>query len=184
MHRPEKNKLTVAFSAGRENSVSSRLEASLIRAVCFFIALMIAPDAAFCDETKERIFETSDITIVYGQNRHHFRVELANTPATRARGLMERRTLDADVGMLFDNQKTGPIRMWMKNTFISLDMLFIDATGKIIGIASDTIPFSTKIIASPGPARAVVELNAGTAARLGLKIGDTVEHEIFLPLEN
>jgi len=69
--------------------------------------------------------------------------------------------------------------MWMKNTYISLDMVFIEADGTVYRIARDTTPFSTEIVSSKGPVRAVLELNAGTADSIGLKRGDVVRHTMF-----
>ena len=82
--------------------------------------------------------------------------------------------------MLFDFIKPQIVSMWMKNTFIPLDMLFIGADGRIVHIAENTEPFSLKTITSPVPASAVLELKAGSAARWGIAIGDRVEHPIFM----
>jgi uncharacterized membrane protein (UPF0127 family) len=105
---------------------------------------------------------------------HSFNIELATTPAERALGLMYRRTLPVDAGMLFLYDKPQPLTMWMRNTFIPLDMVFIGADGKVHRIESRTEPFSTQIISSEGNVQGVLELNAGTAASIGLKAGDEV----------
>ena len=105
---------------------------------------------------------------------HNFTIELAITPAERALGLMYRRALPADAGMLFLYDKPQPLNMWMRNTFISLDMVFIGADGKVHRIESRTEPFSTQIISSEGYVQGVLELNAGTATSIGLKAGDEV----------
>ena len=105
---------------------------------------------------------------------HNFTIELAITPAERALGLMYRRTLPADAGMLFLYDKPQPLNMWMRNTFISLDMVFIGADGKVHRIESRTEPFSTQLISSEGDVQGVLELNAGTAASIGLRAGDEV----------
>ncbi len=110
---------------------------------------------------------------------HRFSVEVMRTDADRSRGLMYRRSMAADHGMLFDFERTEPVSMWMKNTYLSLDMLFIRADGLIARIAAETEPLSTAIIPSGEPVLAVLELNAGTAARLGLRTGDRVEHPLF-----
>jgi uncharacterized membrane protein (UPF0127 family) len=81
--------------------------------------------------------------------------------------------------MLFDYQESRPVAMWMKNTHIPLDMLFIDAAGRVARVARDTEPFSLTPIPSGQPVRAVLELNAGTARRLGIRPGDRVRHPIF-----
>jgi uncharacterized membrane protein (UPF0127 family) len=108
-----------------------------------------------------------------------FFVELALTPATRASGLMNRTSMAADHGMLFRFDQTRPVLMWMKNTPLSLDMLFIDAAGTVVGIAKDTTPNSEIIIPSPEPVRYVLELNAGTAAKSGISTGDKVQHRVI-----
>ncbi len=125
-------------------------------------------------------FETSRLVIVSESGRHEFKVELAVTPEQRAQGLMYRRSMAADAGMLFDySRRPGRASMWMKNTFIPLDMLFIKADGEIESIAARTVPHSLESISSRGPVRAVLELNGGTAERLGIKPGDRVEHRLF-----
>lgn len=113
--------------------------------------------------------------------RHAFRVEVADTDAARAQGLMYRREMPADQGMLFDYGAGQPqeVAMWMKNTFIPLDMLFIRRDFTIANIAERTVPHSTASIFSDGPVRAVLELNGGATARLGIKAGDTVQHARF-----
>ena len=105
-----------------------------------------------------------------------FSVELALTADDRATGLMHRQSMAEDHGMLFRFDQTRQVLMWMKNTPLPLDMLFIDPKGIVVGIASDTTPFSEAIIASPGPVRYVLELNAGTAARQGISVGDMARH--------
>jgi len=92
---------------------------------------------------------------------------------------MFRQEMADDAGMLFDFGVDAEASMWMQNTFISLDMVFIEADGTVHRIARNTTPFSTDIVSSKGPVRAVLELNAGTARKLGLKSGDTVRHEMF-----
>jgi uncharacterized membrane protein (UPF0127 family) len=107
------------------------------------------------------------------------RVEVVRTPAARARGLMFRSQLDQDQGMLFVMDREEVQSFWMKNTYLPLDMLFIRADGTVARIAADTEPLSTRTISSGEPVLAVLELNAGTAARLGLRAGDRVEHPLF-----
>jgi len=111
--------------------------------------------------------------------RHVFTVELADTVAAQGRGLMFRDSLAADRGMLFDYDPPVPVTMWMKNTLIPLDMLFVAASGVITRVAADTVPFSLARIESGGPVRAVIEVNAGTARRLGIAPGDRVLHAMF-----
>ena len=124
-------------------------------------------------ETSEVVIETRD------GKRHDFRVELALNQRQRMQGLMYRPKLAPGAGMLFDYGRETPIAMWMKNTIVPLDMLFIGADGVIVNIAERTVPGSLATIPSEGPVRAVLEINAGTAARLGIKPGDRVLHRIF-----
>ena len=112
-------------------------------------------------------------------DRHVFQVELALTPEERSQGLMFRQKLAPDRGMLFDFEQPQRITMWMRNTFISLDMLFIDTGGTIIRIAPRTIPKSEAIIRSGGLARYVLEVPANTAERLGIEVGDQVRHPVI-----
>ncbi|MHA1598846.1 MAG: DUF192 domain-containing protein [Alphaproteobacteria bacterium] len=124
-------------------------------------------------------FPQSELTMVTATGRYDFKIEVARTAAQRKQGLMFRRHMDADAGMLFDYGRDRPVAMWMKNTLIALDMLFIGADGRIVNIARDATPGSLSNIPSSGPVRAVLELNAGTVARLDIRPGDRIEHEIF-----
>ncbi len=119
------------------------------------------------------------LTIVSGTGRYAFQVEVARNDADRAQGLMYRRYLAPDRGMLFDFGRVQPISMWMQNTYIPLDMIFIRPDGTIARIAENAEPLSTRTIPSGEPVLAVLELNGGTAARLGIKAGDRVEHPLF-----
>jgi uncharacterized membrane protein (UPF0127 family) len=120
------------------------------------------------------------LTIVpQGRQGQTFHVEVARNDADRAQGLMFRRSMPADRGMLFDFGRVEPVAMWMQNTYIPLDMLFVRPDGTIARIAANTEPLSTRTIPSGEPVLAVLELNAGTAARLGIKAGDRIEHSLF-----
>ena len=107
-------------------------------------------------------------------------IELAATEKARVQGLQGRRFLAPNMGMLFDFIKPQRISMWMKNTHISLDMVFIGDDGRILHIAENTEPFSLKTIVSPVPARAVLELKAGSADQMGIEPGYRIEHPIFM----
>lgn len=122
---------------------------------------------------------TELVIVTAAGNRHKFAVELADKDETRSQGLMFRRTLAADAGMLFDYQRDSNFAMWMRNTYIPLDMVFIGGDGTIRKIHQRAIPHDETPIPAPDAVRAVLELNGGTAARLGLKVGDRVEHAIF-----
>lgn len=119
------------------------------------------------------------LTIVTASGRHDFQVEVMRTPDQRARGLMHRQFMPADRGMLFDFKQVEPVAMWMQNTYISLDMLFIRADGTVARIAERAEPLSTRTIPSGEPVLSVLELNAGIAEKLGIKPGDKVEHPLF-----
>ncbi|BBK31384.1 hypothetical protein EDC65_0187 [Stella humosa] len=123
-------------------------------------------------------FSTSPMTIETADGRRHaFTVELALTDAQQTQGLMYRRSLAPDRGMLFVYPVDAPLAMWMKNTYIPLDMLFLRADGTIINIIENVPPQTLDSRPSEGPARGAVELAAGTAARLGIRAGDRVIHE-------
>lgn len=140
------------------------------------LALLLLPLAAAV------AFERSVLTIrTAGGERHRFDVELAITPQERAQGLMFRETLAADAGMLFVYEAEQPVTMWMKNTLLTLDMLFIDRDGTIVSIAARTTPGSLDIIPSGQPVKAVLELNGGASEALGLAPGDRVLHPLLLP---
>ncbi|GEO82655.1 DUF192 domain-containing protein [Pararhodospirillum oryzae] len=108
-----------------------------------------------------------------------FEVEVATTPQQRAVGLMYRKNLPADAGMLFVWGDTAPRTMWMKNTLVALDMLFLDDRGWIVHVVRNTKPQDESLITAPFPAAAVLEINAGTAELLSLEAGDRVRHPLL-----
>src|SRR5262249_5572752 len=110
-----------------------------------------------------------------------FSIEIASTPDQRRHGLMHRRALPRDAGMLFLLPRDQPVAMWMKGTVLPLDMLFIDRHGRIVSIAREATPFSTKLISPDRPVRAVLEVLGGTAALRGIGVGDQVIHSSFTP---
>lgn len=137
------------------------------------------PDQANSSEDEPVLFETSKLTIITEDGQFCFWVEIAQSTAQRQQGLMERLEMPADRGMLLDFGSPQLIHMWMKNTYIPLDMLFLDEIGSVTAIAANTTPLSTTIIPSLSPARAVLELNGGMVSRLSIKVGDKVLHRIF-----
>lgn len=143
--------------------------------VLLFAGVLLAPVHGWSG--AERQFEA--LTIRTSSGAHDFRVELATTQEQQSTGLMYRRKMPGDEGMLFVYPSDAPVSMWMKNTFIPLDMFFIGSDGRITHIAERTVPQSTELIGSNGPVRAVLELNGGTASRLGIKPGDRVVHRVF-----
>ncbi|MEX2455613.1 MAG: DUF192 domain-containing protein [Rhodospirillaceae bacterium] len=147
---------------------------SFLLAAVWLIAVTL-PGAVVAQAAGSLVrFERAPLTIRSGDRIHEFDVELALSERQQTQGLMYRRQLAPDGGMLFVYRQEGQISMWMKNTYIPLDMLFIGRDGKILKIAERTVPMSEAIVSSGGPAKAVLELNAGTASRLGLKPGDLV----------
>ena len=139
-------------------------------AVLFAACLAPAPTVA----AERGVLEIATRTGV-----HVFSVELAVTDAERTQGLMYRKQLPEGEGMLFDFKRDESIAMWMKNTYVSLDMIFITADGRIHRIAENTEPLSERVIPSGGPVRAVLEVVGGTAKKLGIAPGDRVGHPIF-----
>jgi len=119
------------------------------------------------------------VIVTHDGQRHEFNVEMALTGQQQTTGLMFRPSVPDDGGMLFDWGKERDIQMWMKNTISSLDMLFINADGTIRAIAEHTVPQSLATIPSNGPVRATLELAAGTAERLDIRVGDKVLQRIF-----
>jgi len=110
---------------------------------------------------------------------HVFTVEIADTEAAREKGLMYRKSLPPGQGMLFDFHSDRPVRFWMKNTYIPLDMIFIRSDGRILNIAENTTPMSENEVPSAGPVQAVLEVRGGTARKLGIAPGDRVANPIF-----
>lgn len=147
----------------------------LVQALAGVVLLVFLNGGAVHAQTLEQL------TLVTSSGRHVFQVEVMRTPEQRARGLMFRRFMPADRGMLFDFERSEPVAMWMQNTYISLDMVFIRADGTVARVAEQTEPLSTRTIPSGEPVLGVLEVNAGVAAKIGLKAGDKVEHGLFKP---
>jgi uncharacterized protein len=142
-----------------------------------FIPLIFAFLLAAAPARAQEKLETLEIAGKSGV--HMFAVEVMKTDAERAKGLMYRKELPEGRGMLFDFQRDEEVAMWMQNTYISLDMIFIRSDGRILRIAENTEPLSTRIIPAGGPARGVLEVIAGTARKLGIAPGDRVAHPMF-----
>jgi hypothetical protein len=119
------------------------------------------------------------VVVETAQGRFTFSAEIADTPELRQRGLMFRHNVPEERAMLFDWGRVAPVSMWMRNTYVSLDMIFIAADGRVAKVAEATEPLSEVTISSGEPVAAVLEVVAGTAERIGLKPGDRVLHPMF-----
>ena len=146
---------------------------SLVAGLVALLVVLSAPDS------QGQAAETEPLTVITQTGRHDFKVEVMATPADRARGLMYRKSVPEGTGMLFDFQYEQPVSFWMKNTYVSLDMIFIRENGAIARIASDTTPLSEDVVPSGVPVRYVLEVVAGTAKRLKMQPGDKVVSERF-----
>ncbi|MEE8271741.1 MAG: DUF192 domain-containing protein [Alphaproteobacteria bacterium] len=147
--------------------------------LALFVAILGGEPAA---AQQGALFEQSELWVeTAAGSRYRFDVELAVTGAQQAQGLMHRDEMAADAGMLFVFEPMRPVSFWMKNTLIPLDMLFVAADGRIVNIAERTTPLSTDSVPSDGPVKAVLEINGGMAALLGIHPGDRVSHAAFGP---
>jgi uncharacterized membrane protein (UPF0127 family) len=148
------------------------------RIACAVLFVMSAACLVASSPTA-RSAEQQTLEIASKSGVHVFAVELAVTDEERARGLMYRRSVPESYGMLFDFKRDQEVTMWMRNTYVSLDMLFIQSDGRIRRIAENTETESDKIISSGGPVRAVLEVVAGTARKFGIEPGDRVATSIL-----
>ena len=121
----------------------------------------------------------TQVTVISSTGAHSFNVEIADDPEEQRRGLMYRRELAPDAGMLFLYEEQELLSYWMRNTYVSLDIIYIDDQGHIVSIAKNTTPLSERSIPSSGPAIAVLEVIAGTSDELGFAAGDEVRHPFF-----
>lgn len=119
---------------------------------------------------------TTSLTLVTGGRKHKYTVELARTTIEQARGLMLRKTMPRDRGMIFPVSPPRTASFWMEGTILPLDIIFIGTDRKVLRIAPNAVPFSRTPIDSGGLVSAVLELNAGEAARIGLRPGDAVDY--------
>ncbi len=147
------------------------------------LAAILAPFAALAqpgvDRPQPRLREEPLVIVGRDGTRHAFRVEMAVRPEDQMVGMMFRTAMAPDEGMLFDWGQPRESAMWMRNTLIPLDMVFIAADGRIHRIHERAVPQSLATIESRGPVRATLELAGGTAERLNLRVGDRVEHRAF-----
>jgi uncharacterized protein len=146
--------------------------------------LALLPAAALAQEqeithAQAELPKEKLVIVGHGGEQHAFNVEMAETPEQLTVGLMFRQSVPPDGGMLFDWKRPQESRMWMRNTLVPLDMVFINEDGTIRSIAEDTVPQSLAVIDSRGPVRATLELAGGTTARLDIRVGDKVQQRIF-----
>jgi uncharacterized membrane protein (UPF0127 family) len=151
--------------------------AALLAAFCLG-ATVIPAHAETCRRAQHAPVQPLDIVSSSGKVIH-LKVEVVDNEATRECGLMFRKSLAADGGMLFDFKKVQPVSFWMKNTLIPLDMLFIDQSGKIVNIYRQARPQSLDEIPSDGPVLGVLEIGGGRALDLDIEPGDKVRQRIF-----
>jgi uncharacterized membrane protein (UPF0127 family) len=149
------------------------------RTVRSWIALASVVAALGLSSVGTQAASIQPLEIVTKSGVQVFSVEMATTEQEKETGLMYRKELADGKGMLFDFSPEQQVSMWMKNTFISLDMIFIQADGRILRIAENTEPQSTRIIPSGGLAKGVLEVIAGTAKKYGIQPGDRVAHPLF-----
>ena len=143
--------------------------------LALFLVVAIGPLSFAAQTASQQLmaFDSEPLTIVSAKGQtHKFTVELALTPAQLEYGLMYRDKMPVDHGMLFDFGTVRPVMMWMKNTELSLDMLFLDQSGTVTHIQENAVPYSESIINSGGPVAYVIELNGGIVRKLGLAVGD------------
>ena len=145
----------------------------------FFVASVALTTPFVASNTAEATMRREALTVHTKAGPHIIEIEVAETADEKARGLMFRAKVPDGTGMLFPYGQPQEITMWMKNTYASLDMLFIRNDGTIHRIETNTEPMSERVIASEGPVTAVLELAAGAAAKLGIKPGDRVQHNAF-----
>jgi uncharacterized protein len=164
------------FGDGR--TYGRHIRDALLRLVILLGAVALLAHAA-PGMAQEGKFEPLSIATASGT--HNFSVEVMRTQPELEKGLMFRTSMPEDHGMLFDFQTEQPVMMWMKNTYIPLDMIFMAKTGRVVGIVANAKPQSEQILTAGTPTFAVLELDGGVAAKIGLKVGDMVSDPIFSP---
>ena len=150
-----------------------------MRRARFIFTLVFALFASSGAGFTQEMMQVEPLTVVTAQGTTTFSAEVADTDQTRERGLMFRHILPPDQAMLFDFGNPKPVAMWMKNTYMSLDMLFVRSDGSIAALAENTLPQSLDTIGVQEPVLGVVELAAGSVKRAGIKKDDQVIGRIF-----
>ncbi len=151
--------------------------AAVLAALLSFLpaVIVMSPSAS----AQQAQFRKDKLTIKTSTGDHVIAIEVAETNEQKSLGLMFRTSVPANTGMLFPYGDPQELTMWMRNTYASLDMVFIRRDGTVHRIEYSTEPLSERVISSKGAVTAVLELAAGEANRLGIKAGDRVEHETF-----
>ncbi|MBV9567151.1 MAG: DUF192 domain-containing protein [Hyphomicrobiales bacterium] len=166
--------------AERPTKLEPRRRAFLGGAFAFLALLVLLAFFGIDPNSRARAAEPLQrLEIISTNGPHVFEVELARNNAEREKGLMFRRYMPKNRGMLFDFGTPEPVTMWMENTYLPLDMLFIRADGTVARIETNTEPLSRRVIAAGEPVLGVLELNAGVCDELGVKAGDRVVHPLF-----
>ena len=143
------------------------------------VVLFVIAPALFAVPVRADAVET--LEIVTADGTHSVQDEIPKDDLARERGLMYRRFMPPEHGMLFEFEHEGRQSFWMRNTYIPLDMIFISKTGVVTNIVAKAEPLSERIIPSGPPCAAVLELNGGAAAAMGMQVGDRVRHPFFRP---
>ncbi len=145
------------------------------------LALMALLPALRCEgaSAADKTFPRSALQIHGSSGPNWFNIRIADTDAHRELGLMFATQLPSDEGMLFPEDKPQVMSMWMKNTLIPLDMLFIDTRGRIVCLLANAKPESLEILSCDKPVKAVLEIGGGESQRRGIKVGDWVVHATF-----
>lgn len=148
----------------------------MVQRLIFICALLLVSSVSLAAELPRDV-----VLVEAGGSQYRFEVEVADDPDERAEGLMYRESLADNAGMLFLYPKPQPVEFWMKNTPLSLDIVFVREDGTIARIAENTTPMSEDLIPSGEPVRAVLEVKAGTMRQLGVTVGDRVRNAAYFP---
>jgi hypothetical protein len=158
--------------------VARRACVAMLLALAALVSVATMP-AGRARAANRNDFPRSTLEIRSAQGRQLFNIRIADTPERQELGLMYETRLPADEGMLFPQDEPHVVSMWMKNTYIPLDMLFIDGHGRIVCLLANTTPQSLGILSCPKPVKAVLEIGGGEATERGIKVGNRVLHEFF-----
>lgn len=163
--------------------VSRMKSLSRIRVIKVLLAIMLSASMYLPALAREGASPLHMISVETSKGKRAWLVELASDNESRSKGLMFRKEMASNAGMLFRFDRVEPVSMWMKNTFLPLDMVFMGSDGRIKSIHYGAVPHSLEIISSKGPVRYVLEINAGEANRAGLLEGQIMRHPWFSATE-